>query len=189
MINHDCSGWAFIPCRGDDCGLTWLPPSRIHNCFFSRPLDVVLEGPYKFLQGKSHRRRWGLWNTKISYHLPSLQLLLSIFLRTGWIKFGRKFFPISPLTEHSFPQPTSPPPPAYCLLTVTNSICYPTPCSAYVFMYVFNDQERTDCPKIPYWGENKLKSKIKGKYKYPVVFWKLADPVPMLLQVINGSST
>ncbi len=41
----------------------------------------------------------------------------------------------------------------------------------------------------PYWGENRLKSKIMGKYKYLVVFWKLADPVPMLLQVVNGSST
>ncbi len=43
--------------------------------------------------------------------------------------------------------------------------------------------------KRSYWGENKLKSKIKGKYKYLVVFWKLAYPVPMLLQVVNGSST
>ncbi len=28
-----------------------------------------------------------------------------------------------------------------------------------------------------------------GKNKYLVVFWKLADPVPMLLQVCNGSSS
>ncbi len=28
--------------------------------------------------------------------------------------------------------------------------------------------------KRPYWGENKLKSKINGKYKYLVVFCKLA---------------
>ncbi len=28
--------------------------------------------------------------------------------------------------------------------------------------------------KRPYWGENKLKSKIKGKYKYPAVFWRLS---------------
>ncbi len=38
----------------------------------------------------------------------------------------------------------------------------------------------------PYWGEN---SKIKGKYKYLIILRKLADPVPMLLQVVNGSST
>ncbi len=43
--------------------------------------------------------------------------------------------------------------------------------------------------KRPYWGENRLKSKIKSKHKYRLVFWMLADPVPMLLQVINGSST
>ncbi len=40
-----------------------------------------------------------------------------------------------------------------------------------------------------HWGENRLKSKNKGKYKYQVVFWKLTDPVPMTLQVVNGSST
>ncbi len=33
-----------------------------------------------------------------------------------------------------------------------------------------------------------LRAKIMGKYKYLVVFWKLADPAPMLLQVVNGSS-
>ncbi len=43
--------------------------------------------------------------------------------------------------------------------------------------------------KRPYWVENRLKSKIKGNYKYLVVLWKLADPVPMLLQVVNGYST
>ncbi len=43
--------------------------------------------------------------------------------------------------------------------------------------------------KRPYWGETRLKSKINGKYKYLVIFWKLADPVPMLLEVVNGSST
>ncbi len=37
-------------------------------------------------------------------------------------------------------------------------------------MYVFNDRERPDCPKRPYWGENRLKSKIIGKSKYLVVF-------------------
>ncbi len=37
-------------------------------------------------------------------------------------------------------------------------------------MYVFNDRERTDCPKIPYWGENRLKSKTMGKYKYLIDF-------------------
>ncbi len=34
-----------------------------------------------------------------------------------------------------------------------------------------------------------LRVKIMGKYKYLVVFGKLADPVQVLLQVINGSST
>ncbi len=43
--------------------------------------------------------------------------------------------------------------------------------------------------KFHIWGENRLKSKTMGKYKYLIVFWKLADPVPMLLQVVNGSST
>ncbi len=58
-----------------------------------------------------------------------------------------------------------------------------------VCMYVFNARERTGCPKRPYWGENRRKSKIMGKYKYIVVFLKLSAPVPMLLQVTNGSST
>ncbi len=43
--------------------------------------------------------------------------------------------------------------------------------------------------QIPYWGEDRLKSEIKGKYEYPVVFRKLAAPVPMILPVVNGLST
>ncbi len=53
-------------------------------------------------------------------------------------------------------------------------------------MYVFNDRERIDCPKKTI---NRLKRKIKGKYKYLVFFGKIANPVPMLLQVVNSSST
>ncbi len=34
-----------------------------------------------------------------------------------------------------------------------------------------------------------LRAKFMGKYKYLVVFWKLGDPVPMLLQEVIGSST
>ncbi len=34
-----------------------------------------------------------------------------------------------------------------------------------------------------------LRAKFMGKYKYLDVFWKLGDPVPMLLQEVNGSST
>ncbi len=43
--------------------------------------------------------------------------------------------------------------------------------------------------KRPYWGEIDLRAKFMGKFKYLVGFWKLGDPVPMLLQVVNGSST
>ncbi len=39
-------------------------------------------------------------------------------------------------------------------------------------------KESTDAPKRPYWGENRLKIK---RYGY-------AAPVPMRLQVANGSS-
>ncbi len=56
----------------------------------------------------------------------------------------------------------------------------------YVCMYLMIGKGQT--VKKPYWGENRLKSKIKVEYKYLVVFWKVADPVPMLLQVANGSS-
>ncbi len=34
-----------------------------------------------------------------------------------------------------------------------------------------------------------LRTIFKGKYKYLVAFRKLAAPVPMLLQVVNGSIT
>ncbi len=37
-------------------------------------------------------------------------------------------------------------------------------------MYGFNVLEMTDCSKRLYWSENRLKSKIKGKYKYLFVF-------------------
>ncbi len=42
--------------------------------------------------------------------------------------------------------------------------------------------------KISFWFATRLKSKIKGIYKYLVVLGKLAAPEPMLLQVVNGSS-
>ncbi len=58
----------------------------------------------------------------------------------------------------------------------------------YVYMYLTIGKGQI-VQKRPYWGANRLKSKIKGKYEYLVVFWKLADLVPMLLQVVNGSST
>ncbi len=58
----------------------------------------------------------------------------------------------------------------------------------YVCVYLMIGEGQI-AQKRPYWGENRLKSKIKSKYKYLVVFWMLADPVPMLLQVVNGSST
>ncbi len=54
-------------------------------------------------------------------------------------------------------------------------------------MYLMTGKGRI-APKRPYRGENRIKSKIKGKYKYLVIFWRLAAPVPMLLQVVNGSS-
>ncbi len=45
-------------------------------------------------------------------------------------------------------------------------------------------------PKKDHIGAKRdLRAKFMGKYKYLVVFWKLGDPVPMLLQVVNGSST
>ncbi len=34
-----------------------------------------------------------------------------------------------------------------------------------------------------------LRAKLMGKYEYLVVFRKLVDPVPMLLQEVNGFST
>ncbi len=53
---RDCSDWAFIPCRGDDFGMTSLPPSRysrgfwilIRTCFPSsrstRPKRAPVQG-------------------------------------------------------------------------------------------------------------------------------------------------
>ncbi len=55
-------------------------------------------------------------------------------------------------------------------------------------MYLMNGKGQI-AQKIPYSGENRLKGKYKGKYKHLSVFWKLAYAVPMLLQVVNGSST
>ncbi len=58
----------------------------------------------------------------------------------------------------------------------------------YVCMYLMIGKGQI-AQKRPYWGENRLKAKCMGKYNYLVVFWKLGDPVPMLLQVVNGSGT
>ncbi len=54
-------------------------------------------------------------------------------------------------------------------------------CRKYVYMYLMIGDWQV--------AQKNQKSKIKGKYKYLVIFWKLADPAPMLLQVVNGSST
>ncbi len=75
---------------------------------------------------------WRLWNTGISSRLPSSQLLLSVFSRKGWRKFGQKSFPISsidwtPISPFLYP----PTPPANHPLTVIISICYHTACSIY----------------------------------------------------------
>ncbi len=51
--------------------------------------------------------RWGLWNTGIIFRLSSLQLLLTMFSRNGWIKFGQKTFPISPIDWTLLTQPPS----------------------------------------------------------------------------------
>ncbi len=67
--------------------------------------------------------RWGLWSIGISCQLPSLQLLLSMFSRNGWRKFGQKSFSISPIDWTLIP----PFPQAHHPLTVIITICYPTP--------------------------------------------------------------
>ncbi len=125
-IESKSSFWAFIPCSGDDFGLTWLPPSRysrtfrilIRTCFSSLPLDAAYEGtPTRHskgrttVKGESRQFRWGLWNTGKSSRLLSLQLLLSMFSRNGWRKFKQKSFPISPIDWTLIsPFPYSPPP-------------------------------------------------------------------------------
>ncbi len=43
--------------------------------------------------------------------------------------------------------------------------------------------------EIPFWGENILKSTIKGKHMCQVVFNGPAALIPMRLQVVNGCST
>ncbi len=59
--------------------------------------------------------------------------------------------------------------------------------SMYACMYLMIAEGQI-AQRRPYWSENRFKSKIQGKYKHLVVFWKLADTTPMLLQVVNGSS-
>ncbi len=56
-------------------------------------------------------------------------------------------------------------------------------------MYVFNDRERSDCQKDHIGAKIDLRAKFMGKYKHLIVFLKLGDPVPMLLQEVSGSST
>ncbi len=102
---------AFIPCRGDDFGPTWLPHSRYSRVFWMwiliffsfLPLDTAQEGtPKRYskvratAEGEGWPFWWAMWNTGISPRLPSLRLFLSIFSRKGWRKFGQKSFPILP---------------------------------------------------------------------------------------------
>ncbi len=69
---------------------------------------------------------------------------------------------------------------------IRKSDSLPTELKVRIYLMIVKGQI---AQKRPYWGEYRLKSQIKGKYKYLVVFWKLAAPVPMLLQVVSGYST
>ncbi len=75
--------------------------------------------------------RWGLWNTGISFRLPSLRLLLSMFSWKCWRKFGQKSFHISSMDWtliSSFPSPPhpicTPPINSYHLVMLPNSLFY-----------------------------------------------------------------
>ncbi len=60
-------------------------------------------------RGEDRHFRWGLLNTEISFRLPSLRLLLSIFSIRSWIKLGQRSFPNSPynfIIECTSPQPS-----------------------------------------------------------------------------------
>ncbi len=73
--------------------------------------DAILQLPWiTWSQIQDPRVRWGLWNTGMSYQHPSLRLLLSIFSRNCWRKFGQKSFPIAPsdwtlISSFLYPQP------------------------------------------------------------------------------------
>ncbi len=74
-------------------GLLDIDPSL----FFFPPARRGLRGhPYKVLQGASHHRRRGsAFSVRVVKYWN--KLLLSIFSRKGWRKFGQKSFPIFPL--------------------------------------------------------------------------------------------
>ncbi len=57
-------------------------------------------------------------------------------------------------------------------------------------MHAFDDREKDRLPKKDHIGAKiDLGAKFMGKYNCLVVFLKLGDPVPMLLQEVSGSST
>ncbi len=96
----------------------------------TRPKRAPLQGTPR-CEPPGRHFRWGLWNTGISFRLPSLQVLLSMFSRKGWRKFGQKSFPISPIdwtltAPFAYPLlPTCTPPiKSYHLYILPNSLFY-----------------------------------------------------------------
>ncbi len=56
-------------------------------------------------------------------------------------------------------------------------------------LYVFYNEKGQFAKKDHVGAKIDLRAKYMAKYKYLGVFWKLYDPVPMLLQEVNSSST
>ncbi len=99
---------------------------HIHSLRFSKfvitleliPIKEVIafweKWPYK-----GQHFRWGMWNTRISSRLPSLQLLLPLFFKKRLEKVTTEIFPLLPidwpLISH-FPS-TSPSPPSSLYVT------------------------------------------------------------------------
>ncbi len=136
---RDCSGWAFIPCSGNDFGLFWIPNWRYSRAFWILILPSVRRGlrrhPYKPLQGERPPKKGvGIFveGCAILEKTPGFRRNSSFcqyFKETVGESLDTSLSPSSPLAKNwssiSLPTPPSHP------LTYIISICYPTPCYGF----------------------------------------------------------
>ncbi len=130
-MKRDCSGWAFMPCSGDDFGLTWLPPLKY--------LRILIRTWGQTQGASNHRRRGSAFSVMVGKYwnrLPAsvvTAISLSIF-KKGLEEVWTEAFPHLPhrLNTHLLISLFPPIPLACHPLAVITTIFYPTPCSVYV---------------------------------------------------------
>ncbi len=146
------------------------PKVKVVNCCNARFMYCRVS-PFPFFTTKTSITflKEGWWDDIISTFLrlsmsPNMDLSISWRQRRRW-KIGSAFSLTLLRKQVAFINGSAISPVMFEHQHATHEIWGSKHC-----MYVFNDRERTDCPKKTTLGQNKLTNEMKGKYKYLVAF-------------------